>query len=103
MTMFFRCHQCLCVWLLLRGGTAMAATESSDSQTRELDQTPTWAVAGVSAFIIIISMPWKRSFTNLERGLQKGRRTLCLKLWRRLKRVIHCYFDLMEPRNSYEL
>ncbi|KAM4129106.1 hypothetical protein ACJW30_02G219400 [Castanea mollissima] len=34
----------------------MAATESSDSQTRELDETPTWAVSGVCAVIIIISI-----------------------------------------------
>ncbi|KAF5453783.1 hypothetical protein F2P56_023503 [Juglans regia] len=65
MTMFFRCHQCFCVWLLLGGGTAMAATESSGSQTRELDQTPTWAVAGVSAFIIIISIALEKVLHKL--------------------------------------
>ncbi|KAI6671624.1 hypothetical protein NL676_006509 [Syzygium grande] len=32
------------------------ATESSGSQSRELDQTPTWAVAGVCALIILISI-----------------------------------------------
>lgn len=32
------------------------ATESSGSQSRELDQTPTWAVAGVCAIIIMISI-----------------------------------------------
>lgn len=34
----------------------MAATESTGAQTRELDETPTWAVAGVSAVMIIISI-----------------------------------------------
>jgi membrane-associated phospholipid phosphatase len=34
----------------------MAATESTGAQTRELDKTPTWAVAGVCAVIIIISI-----------------------------------------------
>ncbi|KAE8076381.1 hypothetical protein FH972_015037 [Carpinus fangiana] len=49
------CYACLCVWVLV-GGRAMAATESTGAQTRELDKTPTWAVAGVSAVIIIISI-----------------------------------------------
>ena len=34
----------------------MAATESTGSQERELDVTPTWAVSGVCAVIIIISI-----------------------------------------------
>jgi mlo protein len=34
----------------------MADTESTGAQTRELDKTPTWAVAGVCAVIIIISI-----------------------------------------------
>uniref|UniRef100_A0A2N9FCK4 MLO-like protein n=1 Tax=Fagus sylvatica TaxID=28930 RepID=A0A2N9FCK4_FAGSY len=34
----------------------MAASESSGSQTRKLDQTPTWAVSGVCAVIIIVSI-----------------------------------------------
>lgn len=38
------------------GHRAMAATESSGSQERELDETPTWAVSGVCAVIIIISI-----------------------------------------------
>ncbi|XP_024022205.1 MLO-like protein 8 [Morus notabilis] len=40
--------------VLLMAVTAMAA--SSDSESRKLDQTPTWAVAGVCTFIIIISI-----------------------------------------------
>ncbi|KAK7856150.1 mlo-like protein 8 [Quercus suber] len=47
-------YVCFCVWLMI-GHRAMAATESSGSQERELDKTPTWAVSGVSAVIIIIS------------------------------------------------
>ncbi|PQQ15295.1 MLO-like protein 8 [Prunus yedoensis var. nudiflora] len=42
------------LWLGLVG-VAMAASESS-SQSRELDRTPTWAVSGVCAVIIIISL-----------------------------------------------
>lgn len=49
------CYACFCVWVLV-GGRAMAATESTGEQTRELDKTPTWAVAGVCAVIIIISI-----------------------------------------------
>lgn len=42
------------LWLGL-AGVAMAASESS-SQSRDLDRTPTWAVSGVCAVIIIISL-----------------------------------------------
>ncbi|KAA3459097.1 MLO-like protein 10 [Gossypium australe] len=45
---------CLWVWLTMEGGKVMGATESSGE--RKLDQTPTWAVAGVCAVIIIISI-----------------------------------------------
>ncbi len=48
-------YLCLCVWFVL-GQRTMAASESSGSQTRELDQTPTWAVSGVCAVIIIVSI-----------------------------------------------
>lgn len=41
-------------WVLLMAVTAMAA--GGDSEARKLDQTPTWAVAGVCAVIIIISI-----------------------------------------------
>lgn len=40
------------------------AGDSSDSNSRELDQTPTWAVATVVAVIIIISIV-------LEKALHK--------------------------------
>ncbi|KAG4139236.1 hypothetical protein ERO13_D07G178800v2 [Gossypium hirsutum] len=45
---------CSWVWLTMEGGKVMGATESSGE--RKLDQTPTWAVAGVCAVIIIISI-----------------------------------------------
>ena len=48
-------YLCLCVWFVL-GQRTMAASESSGSQTRELDQTPTWAVSVVCAVIIIVSI-----------------------------------------------
>ncbi|XP_050364400.1 MLO-like protein 10 [Argentina anserina] len=55
---------CLVLWfgvlLLLLSGVAMAAEETTSTTTttasRELNQTPTWAVAGVCAVIIIISL-----------------------------------------------
>ncbi|TKY70228.1 MLO protein 8 [Spatholobus suberectus] len=49
-------------WLCF-GGLAMAASESSSS-SRELDQTPTWAVAAVCTVFILISL-------TLEKGLHK--------------------------------
>lgn len=44
----------LCLSLLL--GKSWAAAAGGDGTTRELDQTPTWAVAGVCAIIIVISI-----------------------------------------------
>ena len=38
------------------GGELVMAGESSSSSSRELDQTPTWAVAAVCAVMIIISI-----------------------------------------------
>ncbi|XP_004287711.1 PREDICTED: MLO-like protein 10 [Fragaria vesca subsp. vesca] len=48
---------CLVMWFGLLG-VAMAAEETTTTTTasRELDRTPTWAVAGVCAVIIIISL-----------------------------------------------
>ena len=41
-------------WLMVGERLVMGATESSGE--RKLDQTPTWAVAGVCAVILIISI-----------------------------------------------
>ena len=53
----------LCLSLLW--GKSLAAPAGGDGTTRELDQTPTWAVAGVCAVIIIISI-------TLEKLLHKA-------------------------------
>ncbi|KAJ9172540.1 hypothetical protein P3X46_015767 [Hevea brasiliensis] len=56
---------CLYLWVLCgRGLLVMAASSDSSSAQRKLDQTPTWAVAGVCAVMIIISI-------LLEKGLHK--------------------------------
>ncbi|PON63166.1 Mlo-related protein [Trema orientale] len=52
-----------CLWLLLLVGLATAA--SSDGNERKLDQTPTWAVAGVCAVIIIISIALEKILHKL--------------------------------------
>lgn len=51
------------VWGLF-GGRALAATGSS-TEERELNQTPTWAVASVCAVIIIISILLEKSLHKL--------------------------------------
>ncbi|KAB1212696.1 MLO-like protein 8 [Morella rubra] len=58
---------CLCVWVLVGGDRAMAATESAttSTQTRKLDQTPTWAVAGVCLVIIVISIALEKLIHKL--------------------------------------
>ena len=58
----------LCFWVVYGGGgrlVVMAATATDTSSTqRKLDQTPTWAVAGVCAVMIAVSI-------LLEKGLHK--------------------------------
>ncbi|XP_010548198.1 PREDICTED: MLO-like protein 8 [Tarenaya hassleriana] len=43
-------------WWFLAGETAVAAEKTSDSGERELYQTPTWAVAAVCTFFIVVSV-----------------------------------------------
>lgn len=40
-------------------------TSTSSSTTRELDETPTWAVAGVCALIILISIALEKIIHKL--------------------------------------
>ncbi|KAL5557371.1 hypothetical protein UlMin_039607 [Ulmus minor] len=55
----------------------MAASEESSSMSRELDQTPTWAVAGVCAVIIIISIVMEKVLEKLGSWLtDKHKRAL---------------------------
>lgn len=50
--------------------------------TRELDQTPTWAVAGVCAIIIVVSIALEKVLHRLGKT---STRKLCSKLWKRSK------------------
>ncbi|XP_062095979.1 MLO-like protein 10 [Humulus lupulus] len=52
------------LWLLLMG-VAMAATSDTSESERKLDQTPTWAVAGVCAVIIVISIALEKVLHKL--------------------------------------
>jgi hypothetical protein len=51
-------------WLLYNGGVAMASSESSSS-SKDLDQTPTWAVAGVCTVFILISIILEKSLHKI--------------------------------------
>ncbi|XP_030975512.1 MLO-like protein 10 isoform X1 [Quercus lobata] len=69
-------YVCFCVWLMI-GHRAMAATESTGSQERELDVTPTWAVSGVCAVIIIISIVLEKVIHKLGTWLtEKNKKAL---------------------------
>ncbi|CAN1167759.1 MLO-like protein 8 [Linum perenne] len=46
----------LCFWLLHGGQVAVVMASGQCGSQRELNQTPTWAVAGVCAVIIVISI-----------------------------------------------
>ncbi|CAI0421843.1 unnamed protein product [Linum tenue] len=46
----------LCLWLAHGGGIALVTAATACGPERELNQTPTWAVAGVCAVIVIISI-----------------------------------------------
>lgn len=50
-----------------------------DTSTRQLDQTPTWAVAGVCAIIIIISIALEKILHKLG------------------KVIFHTLFDSVDP------
>lgn len=48
---------CLGVWCLLGGGeTVVVAEDERKVVPRELNQTPTWAVAAVCTFFIVVSV-----------------------------------------------
>ena len=46
----------LSLWTVYGGVVVVGAASESSDTTRKLDQTPTWAVAGVCAVIIIVSI-----------------------------------------------
>ncbi|KAL5752293.1 hypothetical protein ACOSQ2_022800 [Xanthoceras sorbifolium] len=63
----------LCFWVgVLFGDVAMAASGSSSQ--RELDKTPTWAVAGVCAVIILISIFLEKILHKLGTWLTEKRK-----------------------------
>lgn len=54
----FRRLICLCLWCLLLGGgvTVVVAEDEKKVIHRQLNQTPTWAVAAVCTFFIVVSV-----------------------------------------------
>ncbi|KAF7809552.1 MLO-like protein 10 [Senna tora] len=66
---------CVFFWVCLGGDVAMAASE--DSSGRKLDQTPTWAVAVVCTFFILISLTLEKSLHKVGTWLgDKQKRAL---------------------------
>jgi mlo protein len=48
---------CLCLWCLLGGGvTVVTAEDEKKVVHKQLNQTPTWAVAAVCTFFIVVSV-----------------------------------------------
>ncbi|WVZ10736.1 hypothetical protein V8G54_015266 [Vigna mungo] len=72
------------LWLLWFGGSAMAASESGSS-SRELDQTPTWAVAVVCTVFILISMALEKSLHKVGTWLGKKQKKALLEALEKVK------------------
>ncbi|KAG2376303.1 MLO-like protein [Vigna angularis] len=72
------------LWLLWFGGSAMAASESGSS-SRELDQTPTWAVAVVCTVFILISIALEKSLHKVGTWLGKKQKKALLEALEKVK------------------
>lgn len=71
-------------WVLLNGGVAMASSESSDS-SRDLDQTPTWAVACVCTVFILISITLEKSIHKVGTWLGERHKKALLEALEKVK------------------
>ncbi|KAJ1403833.1 Mlo-related protein [Sesbania bispinosa] len=74
---FKKLFSCLLSSWLCFGGLAMAASESSSS-SRDLDQTPTWAVAAVCTVFILISITLEKSLHIVGTWLEKRQKKALL-------------------------
>ncbi|KAG7968770.1 hypothetical protein I3843_08G171800 [Carya illinoinensis] len=79
------CHLYLSVSVLLEGVRVMATTESSSSYSRELNQMPTWAVAGVCVVIIIISIVLENFLHKLGTRLIKRHKKALFEALKKVK------------------
>ncbi|XP_045813665.1 MLO-like protein 8 isoform X1 [Trifolium pratense] len=73
-----------CVWLFYGGLLSMAASDSNDS-SRQLDQTPTWAVAAVCTVFILISIALEKSLHKLGMWLGKRQKKALLEALEKVK------------------
>ncbi|KAK7250753.1 hypothetical protein RIF29_33407 [Crotalaria pallida] len=74
---------CLVSWLSY-GDLGMASSESSNS-SRELDQTPTWAVACVCTVFILISMTMEKSLHKVGMWLHQRHKKALLEALEKVK------------------
>ena len=79
---------CSWVWLTMEGGKVMGATESSGE--RKLDQTPTWAVAGVCAVIIIISIVLETVLNKLGTWFTERHKSALFEALDKVKAELYC-------------
>ncbi|KAG4950025.1 hypothetical protein JHK82_043226 [Glycine max] len=70
-------------WLCF-GGLAMAAGESS-SCSRDLDQTPTWAVAAVCTVFILVSIALEKSLHKVWTWLGQNKKKALLEALEKVK------------------
>ncbi|XP_027914553.1 MLO-like protein 10 [Vigna unguiculata] len=85
---FRKLYSCVVVvlplWLLWFGGSAMAASEGGSS-SRELDQTPTWAVAVVCTVFILVSITLEKSLHKVGTWLGKKQKKALLEALEKVK------------------
>ncbi|KAK4261981.1 hypothetical protein QN277_027604 [Acacia crassicarpa] len=76
----------LCVLSLVSSGLlAVASSDSSSGSSRELDQTPTWAVAAVCIVFILISITLEKSLHRLGSWLGERQKKTLLEALEKVK------------------
>ncbi|XP_028795299.1 MLO-like protein 10 [Neltuma alba] len=71
--------------LVSSGGLAVASSDSSSGGTRELDQTPTWAVAAVCTVFILISITLEKSLHRVGSWLGERQKKALLEALEKVK------------------
>ncbi|XP_054824360.1 MLO-like protein 10 [Prosopis cineraria] len=71
--------------LVSSGGLAVSSSDSSSSSTRELDQTPTWAVSAVCTVFILISITLEKSLHKIGSWLGERQKKALLEALEKVK------------------
>ncbi|AEC06633.1 unnamed protein product [Arabidopsis thaliana] len=77
---------CLCLWCLLGGGvTVVTAEDEKKVVHKQLNQTPTWAVAAVCTFFIVVSVLLEKLLHKVGKVLWDRHKTALLDALEKIK------------------